>query len=476
MIEKSAKKLFLALAAAAAAVSASAPLPAAVPSEVQAIVSRSGLKMKDVALWIAPAGSRQATVAFNEARMMEPASVMKIVTTAAALELLTPAWTSVTRFGAAAEPDASGRIHGAVFIGGGDSHFVVENVWLMAERLSQRGVKSIEGDIVVDRSRYDRSVRVADQGAFDGAATRPYNVGPDPAVVNFKTVSLTVAADGRVTAVPALSGIELPTKVRVVSGACGDWKASLMPRFDGRTLRFQGTYPAACGEKTLHYSGWDADAYVTALFRRVFAQSGIRWSGRAREGRGAADVTLAEMPSAHLSRTVAWINKFSNNAMARQLFLELGLTDARGEASPATLERSRAVVRRWLEAQGVRASEIKVDNGSGLSRTARVSARALGEVLSSVWTSSVMPEFMASLPSAGVDGTMRKRPMAAGSAHLKTGFLRDARSLAGYVTDREGRRHVFVMLVNSKSPDAARKLGDELIAWTATHPCRTPCF
>ncbi len=468
MIENTAKKVILAMTA--AMVGWGAPSVAAVPADVQKIIARSGLKTQDVALWIAPAGSRKASVALNEARLMEPASVMKVVTTAAALELLTPAWTAVTRFGAAAVPDAAGRIRGAVFTGGGDAHFVVENVWLMAERLAQRGVKTIEGDIVIDRSRYDRSVRVADQGAFDGAATRPYNVGPDPAAVNFKTVSLTVTPDGRVTAVPALSGITLPTQVRVVSGACGDWKGGLLPKFDGKTLRFMGTYPAACGEKTLHYSAWDADAYVTALFRRVLAQSGIQWTGRAKEGKGHPAVTVAEMKSATLSRTVAWINKFSNNAMARQLFLELGLTDAQGESAPAALDRSRAVVRRWLAAKGVHAEEIRADNGSGLSRTARVSARALGEVLTSVWTSSVMPEFMASLPSAGVDGTMRKRPMKEGSAHLKTGFLRDARSLAGYVTDKAGRRHVFVMLVNSKSPDAAKKLGDELIAWTAARP------
>ncbi len=468
MVENTVKKITLTMAA-AMALWAEAPA-AAVPADVQKIIARSGLKPQDVALWIAPAGSRQAEVTLNEARLMEPASVMKVVTTAAALDLLTPAWTAVTRFGAAAEPDAAGRIRGAVFTGGGDAHFVVENVWLMAESLAQRGVKTIEGDIVIDRSRYARSVRVADQGAFDGAATRPYNVGPDPAAVNFKTVSLTVHADGRVTAVPALSGITLPAQVRVVSGACGDWKQGLMPRFDGRTLRFMGTYPAACGKKTLHYSGWDADAYVTALFRRVLAQSGIQWTGRAKDGKGSPAVTLAEMKSATLSRTVAWINKFSNNAMARQLFLELGLTDAQGASAPATLERSRAVVRRWLAAKGVHAEEIKADNGSGLSRTARVSARALGEVLTTVWTSSVMPEFMASLPSAGVDGTMRKRPMKAGSAHLKTGFLRDARSLAGYVTDRSGGRRVFVMLVNSKSPDAAKKLGDELVAWTAARP------
>lgn len=434
------------------------------------IISRAGFSAGEVSFWVAEAGSRTPWMAINEKAMMEPASVMKIVTTGAALDILSPAWFTVTNFAAVDAPDALGRIRGASLVGGGDAHFVVENVWLMAERLRERGVREIVGDITIDRSRYDASVRVGDQAAFDGASTRPYNVGPDPAALNFKTISLTIAADGTVTAIPAVtpeSGLVLPRRIRLIQGGCGDWKKGLKPVFDGKTLKFSGTYSASCGEKTLHYSAWDADTYATVLLRHVFSEAGIRWSGRAKEGRPFGQKVLASMRSAPLARTVNWINKFSNNAMARQLFLELGLTDERGETVPATLDRSRAVVARWLSGKGIDPAQVKIDNGSGLSRTARISARALGEVLCTIWTSSVMPEFAASLPSAGVDGTMKKRPPAIGSAHLKTGLLRRARSLAGYVTDRHGKRHVFVLLVNARQPDAAKALGDELVAWVA---------
>ena len=285
-------------------------------------------------------------------------------------------------------------------------------------------------------------------------------MGPDAAALNFKTVSLTVTPDGRVTALPTLSGIRLPERVRLVKGACGDWKAQLSPVFDGKTLRFKGTYPAACGTKTLHYSAWDADRYATALLRQVFNETGIRWQGTVVNGKTPAGKTLlAESESAPLSRTVAWINKFSNNTMARQLFLEVGLTDEKGASAPATLERSRAVVKAWLKEKKI-AGDLVIDNGSGLSRSAKVSAATLGGVLQTVWKSAYMPEFMASLPSAGIDGTMKRRPLPEGSAHLKTGYLKTVRSLAGFVTDKVGQRHILVLIVNAGDLAASKTLGD----------------
>lgn len=437
---------------------------AALDGDLRELVARAGFKPGEVALWVSDAETGRVEAAVNEARLMVPASIMKVVTTAVALDRLGPAWRTTTRFSADGRPDKNGRITGAVLTGGGDAHFVVEDVWLLAERLKSAGVTSIAGNITIDRSRYAKDVSVADQSAFDGAGTRPYNVGPDAAALNFKTVSLTVTPDGRVAAMPTLSGIRLPERVRVVKGACGDWKRQLSPSFDGRTLRLKGTYPAACGTKTLHYSAWDADRYAAALLRQVFNETGIRWQGTAVSGRTPAGKTpLAEGESAPLSRTVVWINKFSNNTMARQLFLEVGLTDSQGTAAPATVERSRAVVKAWLREKKL-AEDLVIDNGSGLSRSAKVSAATLGGVLQTVWKSAYMPEFMASLPAAGIDGTMKHRPLPAGSAHLKTGYLKTVRSLAGFVTDKQGRRHILVLIVNAANPSAAKALGDDITA------------
>ena len=107
-----------------------------------------------------------------------------------------------------------------------------------------------------------------------------------------------------------------------------------------------------------------------------------------------------------------------------------------------------------------------VDNGAGLSRSARSSALALGRLLQTAWQSPWMPELMASLPIAGIDGTMRRnRSGAVGSAHLKTGSLRDVSAVAGYVLAQSGRRYVVVLITNHANAGASRAVIDQLLDW-----------
>jgi len=99
-----------------------------------------------------------------------------------------------------------------------------------------------------------------------------------------------------------------------------------------------------------------------------------------------------------------------------------------------------------------------LDNGSGLSRQERISALALARLLQLAYRSAYMPEFMASLPIAGVDGTLRRSPMPAlGSAHLKTGSLSNVLARAGYVDAASGKRYVLVAIINHANAQAARK-------------------
>ena len=109
-----------------------------------------------------------------------------------------------------------------------------------------------------------------------------------------------------------------------------------------------------------------------------------------------------------------------------------------------------------------------IENGSGLSRVERMSAASLAALLQAAWRSPVMPEFVASLPVVAADGTMKQRlrgERVAGQAHIKTGLLNDARTMAGYVLDRSGRRHVVVMLVNHPNAPQADAAQDALLAW-----------
>jgi D-alanyl-D-alanine carboxypeptidase/D-alanyl-D-alanine-endopeptidase (penicillin-binding protein 4) len=111
-----------------------------------------------------------------------------------------------------------------------------------------------------------------------------------------------------------------------------------------------------------------------------------------------------------------------------------------------------------------------LENGSGLSREERLTAEGLAGMLDAAWRSPLMPEFVSSLAISGVDGTMRRRLRSEetrGMAHLKTGTLRDARALAGYVLGASGRRHVLVVLINDERAVTAGPFFDALVEWLA---------
>jgi D-alanyl-D-alanine carboxypeptidase/D-alanyl-D-alanine-endopeptidase (penicillin-binding protein 4) len=125
-------------------------------------------------------------------------------------------------------------------------------------------------------------------------------------------------------------------------------------------------------------------------------------------------------------------------------------------------------VQSWLGARGLELPELVIDNGSGLSRAERISAGGLGRLLLAAYRSSVMPEFIASMPLVAHDGTLRKRmkfDSVAGQAHLKTGSLSDVRSIAGYVLDRNGRRHAIAFIVNHPNAGAGQAAQDAVVRW-----------
>ena len=130
----------------------------------------------------------------------------------------------------------------------------------------------------------------------------------------------------------------------------------------------------------------------------------------------------------------------------------------------------RRVVERSLAASGIDTRGFVIDNGAGLSRNARISARSLGQLLQEAWRSPTMPELLASLPIAGIDGTARRRlagSSAAGLAHVKTGTLDGVRSIAGYVQAHSGQRYAVVLMINHPKAGSARDAQDALMEWVA---------
>ena len=294
-------------------------------------------------------------------------------------------------------------------------------------------------------------------------------------LVNFKAVTLRFVPDEqrrevRVTMEPLLADFGV-TGIAYADGPCGDWRARAAPDFArSDRLAFAGAYAGACGEQTWNVAVMDHQQYVEALFRALWTDLGGTLVGVVRNGPTPPDArVLVEHESPSLSEVVRDINKYSNNVMARELFLS---TAAEVSRQPANPDRAQRVVRSFYAGKGLPMPELVLENGSGLSRRERISASSLAKVLQAAWVSPVMPEFVSSLPLVGFDGTMRRRlnlQSVAGQAHVKTGSLAEVRAVAGYVLAASGRYYVTVVLVNHPNAAGAQAAQDALLQWVYEH-------
>ena len=438
------------------------------PAPVRQALERAGVPPASVGAFVVPVDRGPALVAHNADAPMNPASVMKLVTSYAALDLLGPAFTFHTDFLVRGEL-AAGVLDGDLFIrGGGDPKLTAERLWQAMHRVRSLGVREIRGDIVIDRSYFERVAH--DPGAFDNDPRRAYNVGADAFLVNFHAVEFHFIPDGggvRVVADPDLPNVEIASRIRAAAGPCVSWRENLKPEFleNGllATVTFTGSMPAECGEKTWSLAVFDSAGFSESVLRWVWSEAGGKLRGKVRAGEVPKDARLImSLESEPLADLVRDMNKFSNNVMARQIFLALSAERAgRGEA-----RASERIVDDWLASRAIEAPGLAVENGAGLSRTDRITARALAALLRSAWQTPLMPEIAASMPVFGLDGTLRKRTgAAAGRAHVKGGTLTGVQSIAGYVLDRIGRRWAVAMMVNDPRANSAQSALDAMVEW-----------
>ena len=446
------------------------------PPPVARVLKSGGVPPAAVALMVQEVDARLPRASFNAGKPMNPASVMKLLTTYAALELLGPAYAWKTEAHVTGTLKDGALEGDLVLKGGGDPKLGFEQFWLLLRQLRAKGLREIRGDLVLDRSRFVPDNH--DPARFDNEPLRPYNVGPDALLLNYKSVRLNFLPDAAtktvaVGAEPAPVQLDIVNLLKLTDTACGNaWYEAI--RMDlahteaAARLILTGAYPAACGEKGRHVAVLDHPQFVAGVFRQLWGELGGSLKGGLREGAvptGARLLAQAESPP--LAEVVREINKYSNNVMARQLWLTLGAEQAKRPARHADAE---AAVRAWLEQKALPMPELSIENGAGLSRSDRISAESLARLLAAAFASPLMPEFVASLPLAGVDGTMKKRANGsgvAGQAHVKTGYLDGVRALAGYVLDRRGKRVIVVFLANHPNAAATRAAQDALLecAW-----------
>ncbi len=443
------------------------------PEPLAQVLGQHGISPHDASLEIRAMRSNRILVSHNPDTARNPASVIKLLTTLAALETLGPAFRWHTRYHIEGKLAGDTLVGNLVLEGGGDPLITVERIWRQVTAIRDRGIRVITGDLVIDDSLYD--IAAHDRAAFDGKPWRSYNVGPDPALVNFSSTRFVMdPIPGRtaVLADPPLWGLHVHNELKTVGGKCrgarDGWTHETERRNGEIHVTFRGNYRKDCGEHSFFRVLASSHEYTYRLFRHLWQQSGGVFSGTHRTGSPSSSaLLLISFPSKPLSDVIRGINKFSNNVMARMLLLAL---DTQESSMPATLSGARKRVAGWLSDNGIAMPGLVLDNGSGLSRRTRVTVAGLANLLDHGWQSDYRPEFLSSLALSGLDGTMRKRlsdgPVR-GRARIKTGLIRGVRSMAGYITSRRGTRYSVAMVIESGriGHDNGNRIQDAVLQW-----------
>ena len=397
-----------------------------------------------------------------------PASVMKLVTTYSALELLGPAYTWPTEVYFVGDFDGS-RLYGDLALKGyGDPFLVIEEFWKLLRVLRRIGLREIEGDLLLDASYFD--VAQTDPGAFDDQPYRTYNVVPNALLVNLKAVQFFFLADAvnrrvLVTADPNLPNLEIRNRLELADGPCRGYQGGISfniadPDTISRVV-FEGAFPASCNNYSFSRAVLGHDTYLHGLFRSLWDELGGSFPGRFRNASVPDEADLVfTWQSPPLAEVIRSINKNSNNVMTRQLLLTLG---AELREAPGTEAKGVAAVNEFFEHRGLDDGSLVIVNGAGLSREGRVSASMLVGMLEAAAKSAYAPEFMASLSIAGLDGTTRGRfddGSGNGVMHVKTGRLDHVSALAGFAHGADGAIYALAIFMNAT--DAHRGLGEEL--------------
>ncbi|KAB8060923.1 D-alanyl-D-alanine carboxypeptidase/D-alanyl-D-alanine-endopeptidase [Janthinobacterium sp. FT14W] len=436
-------------------------------------------------------------------RSMQPASTMKLVTTAVGLEQLGPIFRGRTELRTSADV-INGVLKGDLILrGGADTDFNADVLAHMLQTLRTQGIVKIKGDLILDRQLFQPARPDVGAAPFDESAEFRYNVIPDALLLNTNLIDINISATERQLSFqmqPPLENVSITSDMKLIKGSCAKWEDGWRPpeyrRDAGGKLQviLHGTFPQNCSKAT-SINVLDRNDYADRLFRATWKRLGGTITGSVREAPGTGLPPTAEpvgtrMLADHVARALPEvlrdINKTSDNTLARTLFLSLGSLQSDGwlgsrpvamAAPEDTADRARLVIQEWFQRHHIDTQGMLVDNGSGLSRTGRIAPAQLAGVLQAMQQSPWAPEFQSSLPIVALDGTMRKRLLntpAAARARVKTGTLKNVVAIAGYVPDANNQQCVVVAMINSDlvGNGNGRAAVDALIEWVARSGAR----
>lgn len=440
--------------------------------KLQQILKKSGIPESHFGIYVA-GGEGEPKVIFsqNEDKKMIPASITKLVTAAAAITQFPPG----TKFKTVLM--TSGKIEDGVLKGdlilrgGGDPSFVSENMWYLVNAFTRTSVKKIEGDLIIDDSLFDK-VRF-DPTRQKERVDRAYDAPTGAMSFNWNSVNVFVrpgkkAGDpAQVVADPDNQYIQLKSKV-VTSPEGAKTSVSVDRDEDtkgpGDIVQVSGKIALGSKEVVVYKNITQPDLWAGYNLRSFLQQRGIEVKGGIKNGNAPSSAAVvAESDGKAIEGILADMNKFSNNYVAEMLTKNI----AAANNPPGTIEKGMKVLDQYMASLGIQKTQYEILSPSGLNRQNRMSASVMWKVLNDMkFQFRYSPEFMTSLPIAGIDGTLKNRMKDSPGQRWvrgKTGYLDGVVSLAGYAGRKDGTVIPFVFIYNGNADESqVRALFDRL--------------
>jgi serine-type D-Ala-D-Ala carboxypeptidase/endopeptidase (penicillin-binding protein 4) len=497
------------------------------PDNIQQLLLKHNIPADALAIRVESLQSRQVLFQLGQDRAIPPASTMKVLTAAAALDLLGPTFrtgvelrtsAAINRKPAAigeGEPhtvldrtqSGAGLLKGDLYLRGlGHTDFDWEVLSKLLQALRNKGIHTLQGNVVIDRSYYEPARTDVGTPPFDEAPEFRYNIIPDALMLNSNLLQFELESDQdslNVEIVPALDRVKIVNKMKLIERTCSAWEDGWkIPTIEKTRLgvieiHLSGEFPKNCTINT-NINVLDRADFAERLFRTLWRKLGGRMTGRVTEGVTPTGTRLvAEHKSRVLAEVLRDVLKRSDNPMTRMTFLTLGAESLANQrravtqgasaagtridktnlkmTSATTFERADRVMRDWLKNKGISDDGLVIENGSGLSRTEMIRPSQLASALRASYESKWRYEFMAAMPIAAIDGTIRGRfkntPLSE-QARLKTGTLKDVVALAGFVQNPLGEPRIVIVMLNHEraASNVGRPIVDAIAQWASQLP------
>ena len=408
-------------------------------------------------------------VKYNEERLFNTASLVKIFSTFIALRDLGPNYKWQSSFyhnGKIEENSLNGDL---IFVGGADASFSISNLEQMVRDLQSNGIKKINGDLILDYSFFGEMPSIKD---FDNNPLRAYNVLPNAISLQSNTINFKFLIEKNkiiIISDPNLESLSIHNNLRLSNGKCGNWKsrltASVNQNDKKNSIKFLGGLSKRCKDKEIDLGVLDHSFYFYEVFKQLWIKNGGIFEGGYQKNYD--EITNKEYLTSHSSRPLSElirdVNKYSLNLMARNLMLT---TIRENNSLKPTEDMVNIFLNEWLKKEGLSHEGLYVDNGAGLSRNIKISVNQLLLVLQKIYNDPFMPEMIASFPIASIDGTLKnkmKSTKITRNGHFKTGSLKNVVGIAGFFLNEHKDMNAFVFVMNHEDAKNAQPFIRDLL-------------